>query len=100
MGIELTTTETIACKNCGSNAVVKFGSYKGVQRYWCKSCQRKFKADADVFHMKVPADYVSSAVSMYYSGMSVNDVRTQLNHICFYLSIGHCTPSLASEYAT
>jgi tRNA(Ile2) C34 agmatinyltransferase TiaS len=33
------------CKNCGSTAVVRFGTYKGVQRYWCKTCKRKFKAD-------------------------------------------------------
>jgi hypothetical protein len=51
--IEETTTKAITCKNCGSNAVVKFGSYKGVQRYWCKSCQRKFKADADIFHERI-----------------------------------------------
>lgn len=78
MGIEKTTTQQMKCKNCGSTAVVRFGTYKGVQRYWCKSCQRKFKADSDIFHMKVPADYVSSAVSMYYSGMSVNDICTHL----------------------
>lgn len=76
--MEIVTKKTIKCKNCGSDAVVKFGSYKGVQRYYCKVCKRKFKADADIFHMKVPADYVSSAVAMYYSGMSVNDIRTQL----------------------
>lgn len=76
--IEETTTKTITCKNCGSGAIVKFGTYKGVQRYYCKSCNRKFKADADVFHMKVPAEYVSSALSMYYSGMSVNEIRSHL----------------------
>jgi transposase-like protein len=33
------------CKHCHSDNVVKFGTYKGTQLYWCKSCQRKFKAD-------------------------------------------------------
>jgi len=78
MAIKETTTEVITCKNCGSTAVVKFGTYKGVQRYYCKVCKRKFKVDDTLFHMKVPAEYVSSAVSMYYSGMSVNDIRTYL----------------------
>ncbi|MBI4188492.1 MAG: DDE-type integrase/transposase/recombinase, partial [Chloroflexi bacterium] len=77
MAIEETTTKTITCKNCGSDAVVKFGSYKGVPRYFCKSCQRKFKAEG-VFHMKVPAEYVSSALSMYYTGMSINEIRSHL----------------------
>lgn len=78
MTIEETTTKTITCKNCGSSAVVKFGTYKGVQRYYCKSCNRKFKADGDIFHMKVPSEYVSSALNMYYSGMSFNDIRNHL----------------------
>ncbi len=38
-----TTTKAVTCKNCGSEAMVKFGTYYGVQRYWCKVCQRKFK---------------------------------------------------------
>jgi len=54
---------TIICKNCGSPAVVKFGTYKGVQRFWCKSCQRKFKADNALFHMKVSPEYISTALS-------------------------------------
>ena len=46
--------KVIACKYCGSNAVVKFGSYKGIPRYWCKSCQRKFKADDTMFKVTYP----------------------------------------------
>ena len=38
----------IACKNCGSEGVVKYGTYNGVQRYWCKVCQRKFDEEIDV----------------------------------------------------
>ncbi len=68
----------IKCKNCGSEAVVKYGSYKGVQRYFCKSCKRKFKAGESAFHGKVPASYVSRAVAEYYSGMSINDIRLLL----------------------
>lgn len=78
MAIEITTTKTISCTNCGSDAVVKFGTYKGIQRYFCKSCQRKFKADSSTFHGKIPADYVTSALSMYYTGMSINEIRSHL----------------------
>lgn len=67
-----------SCKNCGSPAVVKFGAYKGVQRYYCKSCKRKFKADDSLFHMKVSAAHISSALSMYYAGMSINDIRMHM----------------------
>jgi putative transposase len=58
--------------------VVKFGKYKEVQRYYCKDCNRKFKADSTQFHMKKPSGYISSAVSEYYRGMSINDIRSQL----------------------
>lgn len=68
----------VICKLCGSNAVVKFGSYKGKQLYWCKVCKRKFKADDTTFHMKTPANQVSSALSMYYEGMSIEAIRRQL----------------------
>ncbi|MDO8715784.1 MAG: DDE-type integrase/transposase/recombinase [Dehalococcoidales bacterium] len=78
MAIEITTTEQVKCKNCDSNAVVKFGKYKGVQRYYCKSCKRKFKFDADAFHGKIPSSYVSSSVNMYYTGSSINEIRSHL----------------------
>jgi len=72
MGNELT------CKHCGSEGVVKFGTYKGAQRYWCKICSRKFKADDTLFHMKTPANQVSSALNMYYEGMSIKAIRRNL----------------------
>ena len=36
----------LTCKHCGAAGVLKYGTYKGVQRYWCKVCKRKFKAEA------------------------------------------------------
>jgi putative transposase len=72
---KVVVSEPITCKNCGSNAVVKFGTYKGVQRYWCKSCKRKFKGDTDLFHMKTSPEQISSALRMYYDGMSVKDIK-------------------------
>ena len=72
------TNVVMTCKHCGSNAVVRYGSYKGTQRYWCKVCKRKFKADSTLFHMKTPANQVSSALSMYYEGMSINAIRRHL----------------------
>jgi transposase-like protein len=51
MSIEIQTTKTLKCKNCGSPDVYKFGNYKGVQRFMCKSCHRKFKADDTQFSL-------------------------------------------------
>lgn len=68
----------VNCKHCGSVHTRKFGTYKGVQRYFCNSCKRKFKADDNLFHMKVPANQVSSTLNMYYEGMSISAIRRNL----------------------
>jgi putative transposase len=86
------TIDTIHCKHCGSNALVRYGHYKGIPRYWCKVCKRKFKADSTLFHMKTPANQVSSALSMYYEGMSINAIRRHLQQ-----EYGNC-PSSATIY--
>ena len=66
--------DNITCKYCGSEGVVKYGKYNDVQRYWCKVCQRKFRGDDTTFHMKVSPEFISSALDMYYTGMSINDI--------------------------
>lgn len=78
MAIIETTSKVITCKNCGSTACIKFGTYKGVQRFYCKECHRKFKGDDDAFHAKVPIEWASSAVDMYFRGMAVSDIQEHL----------------------
>ncbi|MGR3295892.1 MAG: transposase [Candidatus Bathyanammoxibius sp.] len=34
--------DSVVCKYCGSDNVIKYGTYKGTQYYWCKDCKRKF----------------------------------------------------------
>lgn len=71
-------TSAITCKNCHSTHVVKFGTYRGNQRYLCRDCNRKFKADDSLFKGKVSASDISSAMLEYYSGLSVNDIRKRI----------------------
>ena len=66
------------CKLCKSTNVRKYGLYKGVQRYFCNDCFSKFKNDDTLFHMKTPANHVSSALNMYYEGMSIKAIRRNL----------------------
>jgi len=68
----------IKCPYCGGEGVSKYGTYNKVQRYWCKVCKRKFKADDALFHMKTPANQVSSALNMYYEGMSIKAISRYL----------------------
>ena len=64
----------IKCKLCNSDHVIKYGKYKDVQRYYCKNCHSKFKAADTLYHMKTPANQVTSALNMYYEGMSIKAV--------------------------
>ncbi len=68
----------IICRHCGSTRTRKYGKYKGVQRYFCNECGSKFKNDDTLFHMKTPANQVSSALNMFYEGMSIKAIRRNL----------------------
>jgi transposase-like protein len=41
-------------------------------------CRRKFKFNSDAFHGKVSSSYVSQALSEFYTGSSINDIRETL----------------------
>ncbi|MFC2007708.1 IS6 family transposase [Chloroflexota bacterium] len=75
---ELILNNNPPCKSCASTRVRKYGLYKGVQRYFCNECGSKFKNDDALFHMKTPSNHVSSALNMYYEGMSIKAVRRHL----------------------
>lgn len=65
---------TIKCKYCNSPDVVKFGTYKGIQRYFCKNCKRKFVLDT-LPKMKTPMLWIASALDMYYRGMPLDSIQ-------------------------
>ena len=63
------------CKYCQSENVIKYGSYKGVQRYYCKDCKRKFSNPDAIPKMQYATSKVSDAINMYYEGMSLKEIR-------------------------
>jgi putative transposase len=69
--------EAVVCKYCGSPNVIKFGTFNGIQRYWCKDCKRKFVADK-LPKMKTPTSHISSALSCYFGGMPLDAVQRHL----------------------
>jgi putative transposase len=82
----------IVCKFCGSRNVIKYGHYRGMQRFFCKDCKRKFADNDALPDMKTPIDQVGTAISMYYEGQS-------LNSICRLLAqIYHSYPSDSTVY--
>jgi len=66
------------CKYCSSENVVKYGTHEGIQRYWCKNCQRKFADNDALPEMKTPIRHIASALSCYYSGMSLDAIQRHL----------------------
>jgi len=90
---------TTVCKYCSSTAVFKAGSYNGMQRYLCKACGRKFKPDGSLFHMTVPVDYVSSSLSMYYSGSSINDIRHYIKNRFDYIPPRSLIPKWINKFS-
>ncbi len=70
--------EEIRCKFCFSRNIIKYGHFKTMQRWWCKDCQRKFADNGASPYMKTHNNLVSSALVLYYNGMSLNSIRKQL----------------------
>lgn len=70
--------EDFKCKLCGSHNIVRYGKLRGIQRWWCKDCHHKFADNDALPNMKTPAEQVSSALNMYYEGMSLQAIRRQL----------------------
>ena len=75
-------SHNMSCKLCGSHRVVKDGLRKGVQRWECRSCGKKFVDNHAPPGMKTPAVQIASAIRMYYQGISLNTICKQLqqNH--------------------
>lgn len=77
--IDVYSVRTIACKYCGrTESVVKFGTYNGEQRYWCKSCRRKFADNQALPGKHFPTAYVGAALAMFYRGLSTKEIGQQI----------------------
>lgn len=72
-------TSNTVCKYCNSNQVIKFGTYNGVQRYYCKDCRRKFTSLDTLPRMKTPISWIGNVLNMYYGGMPIDAIQNNLN---------------------
>lgn len=71
-------TENTRCKYCGSQHTIRYGSFRGIQRYWCKDCQRKFADNKALPNMKTPSKQIEDTMSMYYGGMPLDSIQRHL----------------------
>jgi len=68
------------CKYCNSPNIVKFGIYKGIQRYFCKDCKRKFVLDT-LPKMKTPMSWIADAMDSYYRGFPLDSIQGHMNQV-------------------
>jgi putative transposase len=82
----------ITCKYCGGHNVIKYGTFRGRQRFWCKDCKRKFADNDALPNMQTPIEQVGTAIGMFYEGQSLNSVCRLLTQIY------HSYPSDSTVY--
>ena len=78
--------QSVRCKYCNSTSIVKYGTFQGMQRYFCKSCRRKFADNDALPKMKTPIWIISLALNCYYDGMSIGAIQREINqrHGAYY----------------
>lgn len=69
------------CKYCQSTKVVKHGKANSKQRYLCKDCGHKFFEGSDFPRMRTKSRIISSSIDLYFEGLSVRKIRTQLEKL-------------------
>jgi putative transposase len=69
------------CKFCGSKHLIRYGRNKGVQRWLCKDCKRRFVHNDALPGMRTPIAEVAAALTMFYEGTSLNGIRRNLEQI-------------------
>jgi transposase-like protein len=74
--------ESITCKLCGSENVIRFGHYKGIQRWKCKECRHKFADNNALPGMRIPFERVATALGAYYMGRSLSSIPEVMYQLC------------------
>ena len=73
-----TTTYEINCPACESASVIKVGIRNGQQRYQCKGCDKKFRANGKAPGQRMDAEMVGSAIRDFYTGKSYKQIAEGL----------------------
>ena len=78
--------QSVVCKYCSSPNIVKYGTFQGMQRYFCKNCRRKFADNDALPKMKTPVWIISLTLNSYYNGKSLGAIQKEINqrHGAYY----------------
>ena len=72
------TTYTVNCPDCNSNAVKKHGLQSGEQRYRCRACKKAFRSNGKAQGRKMDAEMMGSAIRDFYTGKSYKQIAEGL----------------------
>ena len=77
---------SVSCKYCNSTDIIKYGTFQGMQRYFCKNCRRKFADNDAIPKMKTPIWIIAMALDCCYDGMSLGTIQKEINrrHGAYY----------------
>ena len=75
---DFTTSYTVNCPECASDHVVKVGVRNGQQRYLCRGCKRKFRANGKAQGRRMDAELMGSAIRDFYTGKSYKQIAEGL----------------------
>lgn len=70
----------VVCKFCQSQNTRKYGTYKGVQNYYCNDCKTKFIGTNALSHGRVSPAFITNALNEFYSGMSFHEIEANIEH--------------------
>ena len=96
------------CKYCDSGNLIKRGIRKNktgnIQKYQCKDCKKRFALNVGFEAMRYDDTIITSALQMYFSGMSVRKIAdhfemlgTDISHVAIYQWINKYSKTI-SEY--
>ena len=71
----------MGCKYCAWEKVVKNGAVKGKQTYLSKDCGHRFFEGSDFPRMKTKSKVISTAIDLFYEGLSVRKVQFQIEKL-------------------
>ena len=75
---EFTQTYKVNCPSCHSEKVIKVGQRNGYQRYQCRGCDKKFRANGMGPGHRIPVEQMGMAIRLFYSGMSYKQIAESM----------------------
>ena len=69
-----TTTYEVHCPACECDRVIRVGVRNGQQRYQCKECSKKFRANGKATGRRMDAELMGSAIRDFYTGKSYKQI--------------------------